>query len=153
MPVQATPPPVPVAMAPVVTYFSGKWTCSGTFSNGKPISATIRFESDLQGAAIVVHHDDTPPPGLYHSIEVWGFQKSTGTYVASLYDAYGGARGFTSAGWSGDVLTWATEAAVSPPQQFAYTKKDANTFTVDWKVLKDGSYVVGDTLACKRDAS
>jgi hypothetical protein len=153
MPIQATPPPVPVAMALVATYFSGRWTCSGTFSNGKPISAAIRFESDLQGAAIVVHHDDTPAPGFYHSIEVWGFQKSTGTYVASLYDAYGGARGFSSAGWSGDVLTWATDAAVNPPQQFVYTKKDSNTFAVDWKVFKNGTYVVGDTLGCKRDAS
>jgi hypothetical protein len=151
MPVQATPPPASVAMAPVAAYFSGKWACSGTFSSGKPISATIRFESDLQGAAIVVHHDDTPAIGFYHSIEVWGFQKSTSTYVATLYDAYGGARSFSSAGWAGGVLTWATVAAVTPPQQFVYTKKDANAFAVDWKVFQNGAYTVGDTLTCKRD--
>jgi hypothetical protein len=140
-------------MAPISAYFSGKWTCAGTFSNGKKISATIRFETDLQGAAVVVHHDDTPALGFYHSIEVWGYQKSTGTYVATLYDAYGGARGFTSPGWSGDAVTWATDPAVSPPQQFVYTKRDADTFTVDWKVYKNEAYVVGDTLACKRDAA
>jgi hypothetical protein len=153
LPVPATPPPAAVAMAPVAAYFSGKWLCSGRFSNGKPIASTIRFESDVGGAAVVVHHDDVPALGSYHSIEVWGFQKSTGTYVATLYDAYGGARGFTSAGWSGDVLTWATDAAVTPPQQFVYTKKSADAFTVDWNVYRNEAYVVGDTLTCNRDAT
>jgi hypothetical protein len=153
MPVPAPPPSASVAMAPVAAYFKGKWTCGGAFSNGKPISATVRFESDVAEAAVVVHHDDTPALGFYHSIEVWGFDKSTGAYVAALYDAYGGVRDFTSPGWAGDAITWSTQPSVATPQQFVYTKKDASTFAVDWKVLRSGAYVVGDTLTCKRDSS
>ncbi|MGB6714796.1 MAG: hypothetical protein WBE30_14325 [Candidatus Cybelea sp.] len=37
-----------------------------------------------------------------------------------------------------------------PQQQFGYTRKSDNSFPVDWRVLKNGSYVVGDTLTCTR---
>ena len=142
-------------MAPVAGYFSGKWTCSGTFSNGKPIASTIRFESNVNGAAVVVHHDDVPALGSYHSIEVWGFQQSTGTYVATLYDAYSGARGFTSAGWSGDVLTPGRPDASRQARlgNSSTRERRPNTFTVEWKVYRNEAYVVGDTLTCKRDAT
>lgn len=150
MPVQATPPPPIVALAPVVSYFKGSWTCRGTFSNGKPISATIHFDADLGGAAIVVHHDDTPALGFYHSIETWGYATSTQTYVASLYDAYGGMRSFSSPGWDGDALTWTILPPAGVSQQFVYTRKDANTFAVDYKVMRNGAYAIGDTLTCVR---
>jgi hypothetical protein len=151
MPLPATPPPPApaVAVAPIAAYFKGAWSCRGAFSNGKPISATIRFESDVEGAAVVVHHDDTPALGFYHSIEVWGYSKPGGTYVAALYDAYGGIRTFSSPGWSGDTLTWTIVNPPDPSQQFVYTKKDATTFTVDWKIMRNGAYIVGDTLTCK----
>jgi hypothetical protein len=148
MPVPATPPPPIVALAPIVSYFKGSWTCRGAFSNGKPISATIRFEPDVEGAAIVVHHDDTPALGFYHSIEVWGYAKSTQTYVASLYDAYGGFRSFSSPGWNGNVLTWTIAPSAEISQQFVYTRKDPTTFVVDYNVLRNGTYTLGDTLTC-----
>ena len=138
-----------VALAPIAAYFKGSWSCRGSFSNGKPISATIRFESDLDGAAIVVHHDDTPALGFYHSIEVWGYAKTAGTYVAALYDAYGGIRTFSSPGWTGDALTWTIVNPPDPSQQFVYARKDATTFSVDWNVMRNGRYVTGDTLTCK----
>jgi hypothetical protein len=146
LPIASPPPPAPIVV--IAGYFTGTWTCNGSFSNGKPIGATIRFEQDLNGMAIVVHHDDSPATGMYHSIEIWGYQKSASNFSSSMYDAYSGARSFSSPGWNGDALTWTSSPPVTPEQQFVYTKRDAHTFVVDWKVNRAGTFVVGDTLTC-----
>ena len=55
-------------------------------------------------------------------------------------------------GWQGDVLTWSSAAAVTPIQEFVYTRLSGSSMRVDWQVSKAGThYVVGDTLTCTRN--
>lgn len=131
-----------------LSYFIGTWSCQGVFpKSGKTIASTIRFTRD--GASLVKHHDDVPP-NAYHAIELWGFSTTDARFNAAIQDSFGGVRDFSSPGWSADSLVWTSAAQVNPPQQFAYTRKSDNVFQVDWRVLKNGSYVVGDTLTCTR---
>lgn len=48
-----------------------------------------------------------------------------------------------------DTLTWASSPDVQPAQRFVYLRKGAD-LQVDWQVMKEGHFVVGDTLTCKR---
>jgi hypothetical protein len=129
------------------SYFIGTWSCRGVFpSTGKTIASTIRFTQD--GTSLVKHHDDLPP-NAYHAIELWGLRAADGRFNAAIQDSFGGVRDFSSPGWNADSLVW-TSAAQVQPQQFAYTKKSNDAFEVDWRVLKNGSYIVGDTLTCAR---
>lgn len=131
-----------------LAYFVGTWSCQGVFpSSGKTIASTIRFAQD--GASLLKHHDDLPP-NAYHAIELWGLRGTDGRFNAAIQDSLGGVRDFSSPGWSADSLIWTSAPQVHPQQQFAYTKNSNNSFQVDWRVLKNGSYVVGDTLTCTR---
>jgi hypothetical protein len=130
------------------SYFIGTWSCRGVFpTTGKTIASTIRFTQD--GTSLVKHHDDLPPNG-YHAIELWGLRAADGRFNAAIQDSFGGVRDFSSPGWNADSLVWTSAAQVQPQQQFAYTKKSNDAFEVDWRVLKNGSYIVGDTLTCAR---
>jgi len=55
-----------------LAYFQGAWNCDGIFSNGKNISSAMVFHPDLDGAWLVVRHDDRPP-NIFHAAEMWGF--------------------------------------------------------------------------------
>ncbi len=137
---------------PSLDYFLGTWQCNGSFpSTGKTIASTMRFERDLGGAAILKHHDDAAP-NVYHAVEVWNYSASSGLFNATLADNLGGVRIFHSDGWNGDVLTWSSAAAVTPIQEFVYTRLSSTSMRVDWQTTKDGThYVVGDTLTCTRN--
>lgn len=154
--VRAASPQVSATDAPagmeLLSYFAGPWTCNGVFrASGKTIASTMRFESDLQGKVLLKYHDDTSPPALYHAIEVWTYDAKANAYNAAVVDNFGGVRDFTSPGWAGSNLVWTSGPSVKRLQQFAYTKVGSDTFTVDWRVSRDGKhYVVGDTLTCKR---
>ncbi|MBV8725448.1 MAG: hypothetical protein JO350_08965 [Candidatus Eremiobacteraeota bacterium] len=65
-------------------------------------------------------------------------------------DSFGGIRDFSSSGWKGNALVWTSDAQVRPLQQFAYTKMSDESFRAEWQVLKNGGYIVGDTLTCAR---
>jgi hypothetical protein len=139
--------------APLPAYFIGSWTCNGVFpSTGQPIASKITFTTDLNGASIVKHHDDTSPPALYHSVEMWAYSPADKRFNAAIVDNFGGVRDFTSPGWNGNRFVWTSAPSVQPLQQFAYERSSENVFTLDWRVSRDGStYVVGDTFTCTRD--
>jgi hypothetical protein len=146
--ISAEQPPAPIRS---LDYFIGDWTCSGMFpSNGKAIASTMRYASDLQGNALLKHHDDTAP-GIYRAIEAWGYDDQAKRFNATIMDNFGGARRFSSDGWKQDVLTWSSAADVTPVQRFVYTRLDQQRYRVDWDVSNNGTdFVVGDTLTCKR---
>lgn len=141
----------PTAPLPL-DYFLGAWHCDGVFpGSGKTISSTMRFERDAATGALIKHHDDTPPAS-YHAFEVWSSTASEGHYNAAIVDNFGGVRDFNTQGWQGDELTWNAASQVQPRQQFVYTKLGADRFRVNRRVAKkEPSFVVGDTLTCKRD--
>jgi hypothetical protein len=135
----------------VLSYFLGTWNCSGSFpASGKTIASTMRFESDLGGAAVVKHHDDVPP-NTFHAIEAWNYSPTDKRFNDAIADNFGGVRIFVSDGWIGDVFTWNSAPEVKPMQQFVYTRLSSTSMRVDWHVSKDGThYVVGDTLMCTK---
>jgi hypothetical protein len=110
----------------------------------------MAFATDLDGKAIVKHHDDTSPPALYHAVEVWAYSATDKRFNAAIVDNFGGVRDFQSPGWSGDDFVWTSAPSVKPLQQFAYERRSPTSFTVDWRVSRNGAYVVGDTLTCVR---
>jgi hypothetical protein len=134
-----------------LSYFIGEWTCDGVFpASGKTITSTMRFDRDLQGNALLKHHDDITPD-LYHAIEVWGYDASAKRFNATVLDNFGGARRFSSQGWKDNELTWSSATDITPAQRFVYTRLDEKRYRIDWSVANGGNgFVLGDTLTCKR---
>ena len=133
-------------------YFQGSWRCQGTFpASGKTIASHMHYARDLQGAALVKHHEDVAP-ATYRAIEAWGYNPKGMRYEAAILDNFGGTRRFVSAGWKDDTLTWDSAAEVQPAQRFAYVRVDNEHYRVDWKIDRNSNgLVVGDTLTCTRE--
>jgi hypothetical protein len=133
-------------------YFQGAWQCNGVFSaSGKTIASRMRYAPDLQGTALVKHHDDISPPALYHAIEIWGYDAKARRYHAAVLDNFGGLRRFASSGWQHDTLAWDSAPEIGPAQRFVYVRLDARRYRVDWQIDRGKGLVVGDTLTCTRE--
>ena len=139
--------PLPIrAMDPLL----GHWACHGVFpASGKTIDSTMRLESDLGGAMVLKRHDDLPP-STYRALETWGYDAKSGQFRAAVVDASGGIRQFAATGWDGDTLTWNSMPDVQPAQKFVYVREAGGTLRLDWQIMRNGGFVVGDTLTCKR---
>lgn len=128
----------------------GRWTCHGVFpASGKTIDSIVRFDLDMDGGALVKHHDDTSPPALYHALETWGYDARNGRYNASILDSSGGMRLFLSNGWKDGRLVWRSAPDVQPAQRFTY-RREAHGLRIDWERERQGVFVIGDTLHCSR---
>lgn len=140
-----------------LAYFTGHWSCQGVFpSNGKQIASEIVFAPDLEGAWLTVRHDDLPP-NRFHAFEMWGFDKEAKQFVNFIYDNFGGARKFTSSGWTENTLIWAGETPKASPatlERFVFQRSDSGgqgQFVVNYEVKRGSAdWAVGDTLTCKR---
>jgi len=131
------------------TDLQGQWTCHGVFpASGKTIDSTVRFALDLDGKALVKHHDDTSPPALYHALEAWGYDAKSHRYNATILDSFGGARVFSSEGWKEGRLIWSSAPDVKPVQRFVYSRESSQGLRIDWEVEREGTLVIGDTLHC-----
>ncbi|NII74557.1 hypothetical protein FHW84_003147 [Dyella sp. SG562] len=139
--------PSPIqAMQPLL----GSWHCAGVFpASGKKIASTMRFDTELGGAGVLKHHDDIAP-NTYRAVEAWTYDAKGRQFNAAIVDNFGGARRFSADGWEGDTLTWTSAPEVQPAQKFVYVRMADGGLRVDWQVMRGGSFVVGDTLSCKR---
>ncbi|HEV2621384.1 MAG TPA: hypothetical protein VGU65_04750 [Frateuria sp.] len=133
-------------------YFQGSWRCEGVFpASGRHIASRMRYAGDLQGAALVKHHEDMAPAS-YRALEAWGYDAKGGRYEAVALDNFGGTRRFASAGWQHDRLAWNSATEVVPAQRFVYVRLDGQHYRVDWEINRDGKgFAVGDTLTCTRE--
>jgi hypothetical protein len=158
---QGPKPPAPLDSA-LVAAFQGSWHCAGAFANGKKIESDMTFTPDLDRHWLRVVHDDVPP-NSYHAQSMWGTDPGTGKLMAVIFDNFGGARRFTSAGWSGRVVRFDIAAmGDSAPssaarnmnriERFTYTTGTAGTFGMRYEVSADGgqSWRLGDELRCTR---
>lgn len=128
----------------------GGWRCDGVFpASGKTIASTMRLESALGGAGVLKHHDDLPP-ATYHALETWVYDAKAKAFRAVVVDGTGGARQFSAPGWEGDTLIWTSASEVQPAQKFVYVREPDGVLRVDWQIERQGRFVVGDTLTCKR---
>lgn len=134
--------------------FKGTWACKGVFpSNGQRIESRIAFVPDLEGAWLSVRHDDVPP-NRFHAHELWGYDSAAKQYSAFIFDNFGGARAFTSPGWSADALIWTVKPADSssaPAERFVFKReKAAGQFVANCEVKRGADWKIGDTLTCIR---
>ncbi|MGH9763195.1 MAG: DUF1579 family protein, partial [Blastocatellia bacterium] len=131
----------------------GKWSCAGEFTkNRTPIESTIAFAPDLEGSWLQVRHQDKPPNG-YVSLEMWGYDKDAKHFVSLIHDNFGGARLFTSPGWSGNTLTLTGDTLMSGKKmlsRFVYEKTDSGSVVVRWEVGNQGMWKEGDHLTCTK---
>lgn len=135
-----------------LAYFQGDWSCDGNFFKGdRKISADISFKPDLNGAWLLVRHDDRPP-NQFHALESWGFDEADKQYVSIITDSLGGLRLFTSPGWVEDHLVWMGDGLKqNNAQRFIFEKKSARVFVMTYAALRsEGEWASVDTLTCSR---
>ena len=146
----ASAPPSSVSLD-ALNYFVGRWRCEGHFvPSMKSLASTLDFARDPETGALTKRHRDTPP-GAYVAGEVWAVANASGTYRATIADAFNGLRWYVSPGWEGDRLTWTRAPLPGEPQeQFVYTRLGVREMRLDWKTLRAGFLTVGDTLSCTR---
>jgi hypothetical protein len=141
-----------------LSYFIGQWTCSGEFpASHKTISSRIVFSPDLDGSWLSFRWDDHPP-NQFHALELWGFDKTAHHFTNSIYDNFGGARIFHSAGWIGDQLTWGPRDLPSnapiASERFVIDRKSTKEFAISWEIVRKPQpqqWTVGDRLTCKQE--
>jgi hypothetical protein len=136
-----------------LAYFGGRWTCTGVFpSTGKEIASDIVARVGLEGAWLVLQHDDAPP-NRFHATELWGFEPESKQFVAYIFDNFGGARKFTSPGWAGTQWIWSGESKPGPAtsERFVFTRVSAKALTTSYEVKRGtAEWAVGDKLTCAR---
>jgi hypothetical protein len=137
-----------------LAYFQGGWSCDGHFFKvDRKISADLTFRSDLNGAWLVLRHDDRPP-NQFHAMEFWGFDEAAKQYVAVITDSGGGLRWFTSPGWTEDRLVWTGDNLSfrqNATQRFTFVKKNAREFVMTYAAVRgEGEWTSVDTLTCSR---
>lgn len=133
--------------------FLGQWECTGTFAkSGKPISSALKISADLDGAWVIVRHDDHSP-NQFHALELWGFDKSAHQFENSVFDNFSGSRKFVSPGWNGTQFIW-TRADVAPDaatERFLFDLLPSGRLRITWQVKRPKEdWIVGDTLTCVR---
>jgi hypothetical protein len=131
----------------------GEWECSGTFAkSGKPISSGLNISADLDGAWIIVRHDDHPP-NQFHALELWGYDKTAHQFENSVFDNFSGSRKFVSPGWNGTQFIW-TRSDVAPDavtERFLFDRQHSCKLQITWQVKKPKEdWIVGDTLVCRK---
>jgi hypothetical protein len=138
----------PPAGVKSLEFFTGDWHCDGKFTNGKEISANLRFEPVLDGKFILFKHDDEPPFG-YHAHSYWGWDQAAGQFISTIHDSTGGTRVFRSSGWKGTTLEWlGGDFPAKADQRFTFERLEENKFRVSYAYVKHDSWVTVDSSVC-----
>lgn len=139
--------------ASMVKFFSGSWSCSGEFSNGKKIAADIVFRPELDGKWLVSSHADRPP-GAYQALSTWGVDRESGKLVAVIHDIGGGVRLFIGDGWVNGAVTFERASILDQKlrrERFRYEEQPGDTFKMTYEVGgPDGVWKMGDYVLCIR---
>ncbi|HEV2989536.1 MAG TPA: DUF1579 family protein [Candidatus Angelobacter sp.] len=137
-----------------LSFFEGSWDCNGKFlKNDKKISSDMTFQPDLEGAWLMLRHDDRPP-NQFHAVESWGFDKTAGRFVAVVTDNFGSVRMFTSPGWQQDRLEWTGDLLTSDKktsQHFLFDRKGPKEFVMTFELSQEqGGWKPIDSLTCAK---
>jgi hypothetical protein len=144
------PAPPPLLDSALVAAFQGSWHCAGAFANGNKIESDATFTVDLDRHWLRLVQDDRPPNG-YHALSMWGADASTGKWMSMIFDNFGGARKFTSAGWDGHGIE--LYGAPGPRRErFMYAVESTSSYRMRYEVSADGggTWRLGDELLCTR---
>ena len=153
-----TPSPgAPPALKPELQpleFFIGEWNCDGEFiASKKPTAAHISAAPELDGSWISFRWTDREP-SPYHTLELFGFDKTAHHFTNFIHDNFGGVRLFNSPGWEGDTFTWTGDALVSAgpsSERFVIERKSAKEFVITWETRKpQADWAAGDRLTCRQ---
>jgi hypothetical protein len=153
-PTTKVPPAITKALdLSMVNFFSGHWKCAGEFSSGKKIEAELSFSPELDGKWLQYRHADIPP-NSFKALAMWGIDQNTGNIISLMQDNFGGARLFTSGGWTNKTLQFVSAPLMTPPtrrERFTFAAQSDATFKMTYEVSKDGvTWRVGDFIVCAR---
>ena len=138
----------------MVRFFVGEWKGEGSFSNGKPIAATLSFHLSLDSAWLVSDHRDVPPMS-YKATAWWGVDADTKQFVAIVFDNFHGHRSFASRGWVGGKLIL-TAQSYAPGvgtyfEHFIYERISESQFKMSYETSADAiTWRLGDSLVFSR---
>lgn len=142
-------PALQPALAPF-TGFPGKYHCSGSFvKSGKAISSTETFTSELSGYRLMMRHEDEPP-FQFDALELWGFDAHKKSFVAHIFDNFGGEREFDSPGWQDNRFVWTNvDTTAKQRDRFVFERNPGTGYRFTYEVSPDGSSWSGvDSLVC-----
>lgn len=107
------PPSKPAAENDALKMFVGNWTCEGTAMLGPgktaKIKATAKVKNELGGfwqSFVYAEQKTKDYPMAITAIGTWGWEAQSKSLVRAEFQSTGGYVIGTSAGWSGDTLTW-----------------------------------------------
>lgn len=131
---------------------SGRWSCAGAFGSGKPLAADIEFTPVLAGRWVQYHHLDRAP-GRYEASALLGPATFDSTLVpTTLFDNFGGHRRFQLTQSPENRITLLRD--MSDPgarvERFVFEPRSQAQLWFAWEVQRDGAWVLGDSLQCRR---
>lgn len=155
-PAHRTTDPARAGFGELAAFFSGRWQCSGHFTNGKAISARESFNPVLDGKWLLQIHDDDPP-FQYHAYSFWGVDSRSGDLLITIHDVTGSVRLFRSSTWrSPSFVLDAAPMLGNPPsrERFTYQRESAGLFSFAYAIRRDsGDWQEVDRSECRRAAA
>jgi hypothetical protein len=137
-----------------MSYFGGRWQCSGHFTSGKAISAAESFDPILSGAWLLQIHDDDPPFG-YHAWSLWGVEHTSGDLLVTIHDVTGAVRIFRSSAWHAPSFVLEAVPLLGPSatgERFTYERKSAALFAFEYATRRaSGEWATVDRSDCRKD--
>jgi hypothetical protein len=132
------PPSKPPAESDGLKMFTGNWKCEGTAMLGPgktaKIKATAKVKNELGGfwqSFVYTEQKTKDYPMAITAIGTWGWEGQSKRFVRGEFQSSGGYITGTSAGWSGDTLTWDLDVSNFMGKMSAkhsFTKKSEKEF-------------------------
>jgi hypothetical protein len=134
----------------------GRWSCEGGFPRGGALAADLSFTLSPDGRAMLFEHLDRAP-NVYWQRAIWALE-STGRIVSlgvagSTKQQNGNSSFFVAREWSANSVTLVADTIKAPPfapNRFTYSTTGENTLKMVWELARSGTWVVGDSLRCRR---
>jgi len=152
-PAAAQEPPAPPSKPPAenngLKMFVGNWTCAGTANLGPgktaKIKATAKVKNELGGfwqSFVYTEQKTKEYPMAITAIGTWGWEALSKKFVRAEFQSNGDHATGTSAGWSGDTMTWDLEVANfmgKMSSKHSFMKKSEREFVHKLEATMQGS--------------
>jgi len=135
----------------MASFFTGTWSGTGQFANGKTIEADVTFTVATDSSCLISMYADRAP-NRYKASAVFGIESSTGKFSAQFLNNFTGLKDFTSDGWRDGKIVLANQEDYKGRgtlyQQFIYEKIDGDHFKatymygMDRSKLKEGDHLI-----------
>jgi hypothetical protein len=142
-------PSKPAAENDALKMFAGNWTCEGTAMSGPgktaKIKATVKVKNELGGFwqnFVYTEQKTKDYPMAVTATGTWGWESQSKRFVRAEFQSNGSYVTGTSAGCSGDTMTWDLEVSNfmgKLTSKHTFTKKGDKEFTHKIEVKLPGS--------------